>query len=160
GGGAARPITDEGRKHTMKTRLLVIDPMPLARKAVTDALRGSETVEVIGAVSGPGPAQRRLPTARPDVLLVDVEPPVEAEAEALRRLRELCPVPVVLFTALEGPDREAVIAALPVPRSAVLGKPATNLAGRTAAMAGEIEAAVRRAHRDERLRWHKKKREP
>jgi two-component system chemotaxis response regulator CheB len=143
----------------MKTRLLVIDPMPLARKALAEALHGSEAVEVVAAVSGPGPAERKLPSARPDILLVDVQPPVEPALEALRRLRELWPVPVVLYTALEGPDRESVLDALRVPRSAVFAKPATNLAQRTADLAGAIEAAVRKAHQDDRLRWRSKRRE-
>jgi two-component system chemotaxis response regulator CheB len=143
----------------MKTRLLVIDPMPLARKALADALGGSEAVEMVAAVSGPGPAERKLPTARPDILLLDVQPPVERDVEALRRLRELWPIPVVLFTALEGADRESVIDTLRVPRSAVLVKPATNLVQGTAALAGAIEAAVRKAHLDDRLQWRRKRRE-
>jgi two-component system chemotaxis response regulator CheB len=143
----------------MKTRLLVIDPMPLARKALADALRGSEAVEVAATVSGSGPAERKLVVARPDVFLLDVQQPIAREVEAFRHLRELWPVPVVLFTALDQSDRDVVIEALRVPRSAVLLKPATNLAQRTAELATAIEAAVRKVHQDDRLHWRKKRRE-
>jgi two-component system chemotaxis response regulator CheB len=143
----------------MKTKLLVIDAMPLARKALAEALRASEAIEVVAVVSGAGAAERKLPAARPDVILLDVQPPVGPEVEALRRLKELWPVPIVLFTALEGQDREEVIDVLQVPRSAVLAKPATNLAQRTADLAGTIEEAIRKVHQDDRLRWKKKRRE-
>src|SRR5205085_1184880 len=89
----------------------------------------------------------------PDVFLIDVEPPVEQEAEALRHLRELWPVPVVLFTALAGPDREA----LGVVGARVLAKPVVGLARGTNAMLPEIEAAVGKAHQDDLLRWRKKR---
>lgn len=144
----------------MKTKVLVIDPMPLARKALAEALRGSETVEVVATVSGAAAAERQLPQTRSDVILLDVQPPVEREAQRLRLLHELWPIPLVLFTALEGRDREAVVEALAIPRSAVLTKPATDLARQTVALGSEIEAAVRRAHQDDRLRWRSRRAAP
>jgi two-component system chemotaxis response regulator CheB len=148
------------RDADSRTRLLVIDPMPLARKALGEALRGSAAVEVVGAVSGAAAAERHLAAAPPEVILLDVQPPVGPEVERLRRLREQWPIPVVLFTALEGGDREAVIDALAVPRPAVLAKPAVNLARQTLALGPAIEAAVRRAHQDDLLRWRKKRAGP
>jgi two-component system chemotaxis response regulator CheB len=148
----------KGAEH--RTRLLVIDPMPLARKALSEALHGSATVEVVAVVSGAGPAERRLADTRPEVILLDIQPPVGPEVERLRGLREQWPIPVVLFTALERGDREAVIDALAVPRSAVLAKPPTNLANETLALSPVIEAAVRRAYQDDMLQWRKKRRAP
>ncbi len=148
----------KGVEH--KTKVLVIDPMPLARKALADALRNSATVEVVATVSGAGPAERRLADTRPEVILLDVQPPVGPEVERLRGLREQWPIPVVLFTSLERGDRETVIDALAVPRSAVLTKPPTNLAHETLALTAVIEAAVRRAYQDDVLQWRKKRRAP
>ena len=143
-----------------KTRLLVIDPMPLARKALSDALRDSRTVEVVAAVSGAAPAERRLGADRPEVILLDLQPPLAPEIERLSRLRAQWPIPVVLFTTLEGGDRAAVIDALAVSRSAVFAKPAINLVRQTLALQPALEAAVRRAHQDDMLRWLNKRHAP
>ena len=143
-----------------RTRLLVIDPMPLARKALSDALRDSRAVEVVAAVSGTGAAERRLGVAGPEVIVLDVQAPLAPEIERLCRLRAQWPIPVVLFTALEGGDREAVIDALRVSRSAVFAKPATNLVRETLALQPAIEAAVRRAYQDDVLQWRTKRHAP
>jgi two-component system chemotaxis response regulator CheB len=134
--------------------------MPLARKALSEALRDSATVEVVATVSGAGAAERRLADTRPEVLLLDVQPPVGPELARLRALREVWPIPVVFFTDLAGGDREAVIDALAVQRSAVIAKPPTNLAQETVALTGVIETAIRRAYQDDMLHWRKKKRTP
>lgn len=143
-----------------RTRLLVIDPMPLARKALSDALRDSRAVEVVAAVSGAGAAERRLGAVQPEVIVLDVQAPLAPEIERLCRLRAQWPIPVVLFTALEGGDREAVIDALTVSRSAVFAKPATNLVRETLALQPAIETAVRRAYQDDVLQWRKKRQAP
>ncbi len=143
-----------------RTRLLVIDPMPLARKALSDALRDSRAVEVVAAVSSAGAAERRLGAVQPEVIVLDVQAPLAPEIERLCRLRAQWPIPVVLFTALEGGDREAVIDALTVSRSAVFAKPATNLVRETLALQPAIEAAVRRAYQDDVLQWRKKRHAP
>jgi two-component system chemotaxis response regulator CheB len=148
----------KGVEH--RTRLLVIDPMPLARKALSEALRSSATVEVVATVSGAGAAERRLADTRPEVILFDVQPPVGPEIARLRGMRDQWPIPVVLFTALERGDRETVIDTLAVPRSSVLAKPPTNLAQEIVALTGVIETAVRRAYQDDVLQWRKKKRAP
>ncbi len=105
----------------------------------------------MAAVSGTGAAERRLGVARPEVIVLDVQAPLAPEIERLCRLRVQWPIPVVLFTALEGGDREAVIDALTVSRSAVFAKPATNLVRETLALQPAIEAAVRRAYQDDVL---------
>ena len=65
-----------------RTRLMVIDPMPLARKALSDALRDSRSVEVVGTASGVALAQRRLDAVRPEVILFDAQPPLAPEIAA------------------------------------------------------------------------------
>ena len=147
-----------GAKH--RIRLLIIDPMPLGRKALSDALRDSPAIEVVGAVSGAGAAERRLEATGPEVIILDMQPPLAPETERLRRLRAQWPIPVVLFTVLEGFEREAMIDALAVSRSAVLAKPAIDLVRETQELQPVIEAAVRRAYNDDLLKWRRKRHAP
>lgn len=118
--------------------------MALARKALTDALRFCNGIEVIGAVSGPLAAERRLTSECIDTVLLDVEPPLMPAVEHLRRLRAVRPFDVVLFTALEGVDRQMLADALAVPASAVITKPASGLLSATQALKPLLVAALTR----------------
>jgi two-component system chemotaxis response regulator CheB len=126
--------------------------MPLARKVLTEVLRGSAVVQVVAAVSGARAAVRAFPAARPDVILLDVQPAAAPEMERLRALRPDRPLPAVLFTALEGGEQEAVASALGVLPAHVLTKPPTNLAEATAALRPDLETALRKAHHADLLR--------
>ena len=70
-------------------RVLVVDPMPLARKALTEVLRPCADIEVVGAVSGPAGAERRLVEGGIDALLLDIEGPVTMAVDPLLRLVHL-----------------------------------------------------------------------
>lgn len=142
----------------MKTRLLVIEPTALARKALADALKTSDAVEVVGTVSGVRRAEHGLPKTRPDAILLDLQPPVERETELLCQLRDLWPLPVVLFTSLKGQDLASVRDALQIPLARVLVKPTTNLLYATGIMRAEIENTVRKSHQEDLLQWRRKRR--
>lgn len=119
--------------------------MALARKALTDALRSSPEVRIVGAVSGPQAAERRLAGEAVDVVLLDVELPVAPAVESLLRLRDRYPFDVALFTALEGADRWALAEAFAVPPSSVVQKPASGLVSGTWESRSLLLAALRRA---------------
>lgn len=131
-----------GQRADRAKRVLIVDPMPLARKALTDALRASAAVEVVGVVSGPQAAERRLVDGAVDVVLLDVEPPVAPAIEHLRRMRAGCPFDVVLFTGLDGTDRQAMADAFAVPASSVIVKPASGLLSGTQALQPLLLAAL------------------
>lgn len=131
-----------------RVRVLVVDPMPLARKALTQAFEGSVSVEVVAALSGAGPAGRRLETLTADLVVLDLQPPVENELEQLCRLRARFRFGIVLFTGLAGRDLRLVVDALGVQPSAVVTKPQTSLVAETAALRPMLESAIRQA-RDE-----------
>lgn len=116
--------------------------MPLARKALVEALAGSRAVRVMGAVSGPAAAERRWSLDQPEALLLDLQPPVQPAIQQLLALQAAFPVPVLLSTALDGTDRKAVIDALAIPPWAVILKPTTGLVAGTAALVPALEAAL------------------
>jgi two-component system, LytTR family, response regulator len=82
----------------VKITVLVVDDEPLARRKLT-ALIGDVpwAVQVGEARDGPsaGEAVRRI---RPDVVFLDIQMPELSGIQAVERLRELDPIPAVVFT--------------------------------------------------------------
>jgi two-component system chemotaxis response regulator CheB len=143
-----------------RTRLLIIDPMALVRKTLTHGLETSESVRVVASASNAQLARRKIPGARPDVILLDLQPPFEPEIACLREVSTYWTVPIVFLTSLGQTERRTVIEALDIRRSLVLAKPDTGLVEGLGTMMPTIEAAVRRAHEEERRRWQAKRRRP
>jgi two-component system chemotaxis response regulator CheB len=141
-----------------RTRLLVIDALALVRKTLTHGLAGAATVEVVANASSARLAMRKIPRARPDVILLDLRPPLEPEIACLQEIATYAALPMVLLTSLGQSERRTVIEALNIRRSLVLAKPGTGLVEGLGTMMAAIEAAVRRAHLEEWRRWRAKRR--
>lgn len=141
-----------------RTRLLIIDPMALVRQALTRGLAESGSVQVVATASSAPLARRKILTARPDVIVLDLRPPFAPEITCLQEIAAFLPIPLVLLTSLGPSDRRTVIEALNIKRSQVLAKPASGLVEGLGAMMGAIESTVRRAHLDEWRRWQAKRR--
>lgn len=131
-----------------KTRVLIVDPMPLARKALLEALTGSDIVEVAGTASTPGTAVRRIEALRPDVILLDLEDPASEETLALAGVVREAKIPVILFTTSAEADRRRLKDVLPVDPELALDKPTANLVSGIFELAPIIEGRIRKAHID------------
>ncbi len=81
-------------------RVLVVDDSQLVRELVRTLLEraGHEVVEAVDGADG----LRRLYAERPDLVVLDVSMPDVDGWEALKRLRELSDVPVLMFSAFGG----------------------------------------------------------
>jgi DNA-binding response OmpR family regulator len=82
------------------SRILVVDDSSLVRELVRTLLEraGHEVVEAADGSDG----LRRLYAERPDLVVLDVSMPELDGWEALKRLRELSDVPVLMFSAFGG----------------------------------------------------------
>jgi two-component system chemotaxis response regulator CheB len=132
----------------MKTTVLIVDPMALARKGLTELFDGSDSVEVIAAVSSPRTAERIVRERRPDAIVFDLPAPFDGAEKSFREFRERDGVPLVLFTSL---GEEGTALAGLVGCSEIVRKPTTNLAESIRSLRDEIETALRRVTRFERI---------
>ena len=144
----------------IRTKLLVIDYMALVRQVVVEGFGVSTGIDVVGAASNTLLAQRKILTAQPDVILLDVQPPIDRDIAFLQALLADFPIPIVLLTALDDADRRAVMGTLHIKRAYVITKPHTRLSQGLKARLGDIAAAVRKAHQDDVLVWQRKRRPP
>jgi two-component system, chemotaxis family, protein-glutamate methylesterase/glutaminase len=116
-----------------RLRVLVVDDSAVARQALALVLTraGMDVATVPDAVVASG----RVRTARPDVLVLDLEMPRMDGLTFLRRLMRESPLPVVVCSAASGPGSRAAIDALAEGAVAVVEK-------RSLALAGSPEAAL------------------
>jgi len=140
-------------KAIRKVRVVVIDHMPLARKAIAESVSGSATVEIVGVASSPRPAIRKLEALTPDVILLDLEDASADELSLLVPLARDVSVPIVLFTALDATARRTVMTTLGIDADRVIEKPASNLIAGIFELAPTLEATLKKVHTGERLRW-------
>jgi len=136
-----------------KTRVMVIDHMPLARKAVADGLAGSAAVEIAGVASSPRTAIAKLDVLRPDVILLDLDAAASDEASLLEPFVRKVGLRVVLLTRMDPSARRATATRLAIDPEMVIEKPATNLVSGIFELVPLLEAKLKRAHTGDLTRW-------
>ena len=108
-------------------RVMVADDSVVARVVARRALKTAPNVQVVAAVADGQSAINRLPTARPDVLTLDIEMPIKSGLEALPELLALDPgLKVVIVSGLTKRNADICMTALRAGASDVLAKPASN----------------------------------
>jgi two-component system, chemotaxis family, protein-glutamate methylesterase/glutaminase len=94
-------------------RVLVVDDSVVVRQIVSDALRGDPEIEVVGLAQNGLVALEKIPTAKPDVITLDLEMPEMDGLTTLTELRKLYPkLPVVVFSTLTERGAGATLDAL------------------------------------------------
>lgn len=108
-------------------RVMVADDSVVARVVARRALKSAPNVQVVAAVADGQSAINRLPTARPDVLILDIEMPIKSGLEALPELLALDPgLKVVIVSSLTKHNADICMTALRAGASDVLAKPDSN----------------------------------
>lgn len=93
-------------------RLLIVDDSALMRKLLSDLLRSSPEIEVVGAARDGREALAMAEQLRPDVVTLDVEMPGMSGLDVLPALLKSRPVPVVMVSALTQEGAEVTLTAL------------------------------------------------
>ncbi|ATP39370.1 chemotaxis response regulator protein-glutamate methylesterase [Solibacillus sp. R5-41] len=89
-----------------KSKLLVVDDSAFMRKLISDFFADNSKVEVVGTARNGKDAIKKIQQLKPDVVTMDVEMPEMNGLEALQRIMQICPVPVVMLssTTQQGTD--------------------------------------------------------
>lgn len=131
-------------------RVLVVDDSAFVRMAVTRMLRSEPDLEVVGTAVDGQDAVAKVAELKPDVVTLDVQMPRLGGLEALARIMEREPVPVLLLSSLtqEGADvtlRGLELGAMDfVDKSSVQGP--MNLLGLGEELRAKVRALARVPH--------------
>ena len=108
-------------------RLLIVDDAIVVRKALTDMLSRDPDLEVAGTASNGRLALAKLPTLRPDVILLDIEMPEMTGLETIPEIRKILPkVPIIMFSALTERGAESILDALALGATDYVTKPSNS----------------------------------
>ncbi|MED1917409.1 chemotaxis response regulator protein-glutamate methylesterase [Bacillus thuringiensis] len=95
-----------------KIRVLVTDDSAFMRKVISDILSTDPEIEVIDRAKNGLECIEKCKELTPDVLTLDIEMPVMNGLDALEKLMNECPVPIVMLSSLTKEGAEATIHAL------------------------------------------------
>jgi two-component system, chemotaxis family, protein-glutamate methylesterase/glutaminase len=125
----------------MSVRVVIVDDSPLVRGLLREALTEQPDLQVVGEAGDGLAALRLIKQARPDVVTMDVLMPIMGGPEAIRRVMQECPTPIVVFAAARA-DQNLAWQALESGAAEVFAKPTAGLDAVTVA---NLAAALRRA---------------
>lgn len=97
---------------TRQIRVLVVDDSALMRKMITEMLRTSPEIEVVGTARDGFEAVALAEKLKPDVITLDVEMPGLSGLEALPQILAVHEAPVLMVSALTREGADVTLAAL------------------------------------------------
>ncbi|WP_126426409.1 protein-glutamate methylesterase/protein-glutamine glutaminase [Brevibacillus marinus] len=95
-----------------KLRVLVVDDSAFMRKVISDILAADPQIEVIDRARNGLECIAKVKALQPDVVTLDIEMPLLNGLEALERLMQEHPLPVVMVSSLTREGADATIRAL------------------------------------------------
>ena len=83
-----------------KIRVLVVDDSILARTMISNGLKTSPQIEIVGTAFNAQDARAKVEQLKPNVMTLDVEMPGMSGIEFLKQLLPVVPLPVILVSSL------------------------------------------------------------
>jgi two-component system chemotaxis response regulator CheB len=119
-----------------RTRIMIVDDSAVMRSLLRSVVTAEAGLEVAGTAADGATALNSLETLRPDLLLLDVEMPVQDGLVTLRKLRERgFGMPVIMCSALTQRGARVTIEALAAGASDYVAKPVGQPSRETAMQA-------------------------
>lgn len=95
-----------------RTEVLVVDDSPFIRRAVQRMLEPLPGVEVVGNATNGSEAIELAQRLRPDLIILDIVMPEVDGLEAIRRIMETAPTPILVLSSHARPGAETTLRAL------------------------------------------------
>jgi two-component system chemotaxis response regulator CheB len=95
-----------------RIRVLVVDDSAFVRRAIIRMFEESTEIQIIDVASDGEMALALVKKLRPDVVTLDVQMPVLDGLQALERIMNECPVPVIMLSSLTGKGGDKTLKAL------------------------------------------------
>ena len=84
-------------KTKRRIRVMVVDDVSIVRRLVTNALAADPAIEVVGTAANGREALEKIPSMRPDLVILDYEMPEMDGMATLKEIRKLVGGPKVIF---------------------------------------------------------------
>jgi len=124
-------------------KVLVVDDSLVMRKTISRMLSKDRAIEVVGTAVDGRDALEKVESLKPDVITMDVEMPVMNGIEALKRIMEKDPVPVIIMSALTREGAEITMEALQLGACDFVTKDFTNVGNAFSSKEAEVITKVK-----------------
>ncbi len=139
-----------------KIKVLVVDDSAFMRKAIREILESDPDIEVVDVARNGLEALEKVRELSPDVVTLDINMPVMDGKEALERIMEENPLPVVVVSSLTKEDAPITMELLDMGAFDYVPKPSGTISLDIHKVSEEIIGKVKQAYRA-RFRITKKK---
>jgi two-component system chemotaxis response regulator CheB len=126
---------------------MVVDDSALVRRIATDVLSSDSEITVAATAANAEFALAKLERERPDVITLDLEMPGMGGLEAIRRIMDARPTPIIVMSAHAQKGADLTLQALEAGAVDFVLKPSNSLSGGIPAIARELTEKVRDAAR-------------
>ena len=113
----------------IETKVFIVDDSAVVRQVLTDLLNSLPGIKVIGAAPDPIFALKRMESAWPDVIVLDIEMPRMDGITFLKKLMQERPTPVIICSTLTAKGAEVTMQAMSAGAVDIITKPTINLKG-------------------------------
>ena len=84
-----------------KIRVLIVDDSPLFRDVLTSIINSDPSLEVIGTANNGQEGLEKTMAIKPDVITMDLTMPVMNGVEAIKKIMEDCPTPIIIASTMD-----------------------------------------------------------
>jgi len=130
-----------------KVSVLIVDDSASVRQVLSSILGEDPAIEVMGAVSDPFAAARRLQAELPDVIVLDVEMPRMDGITFLRKIMAQHPIPVIICSSLTEQGSNVMFEALEAGAVDIVPKPRMDTRQALLECSARLRDAVKSAAR-------------
>lgn len=110
-----------------KIKVMIVDDSAVVRQVLTEKLRSSPEIEVLGSASDPIFAIDKMNQNWPDVIVLDVEMPRMDGITFLKKIMAQRPTPVIICSTLTVKGAETTVQALAAGAISIVTKPKAGL---------------------------------
>lgn len=110
-----------------KIRVLIVDDSAFMRRILTDILTKDHRIHVVGTARNGEDGLKKVDTLRPDVVTMDIEMPVMDGLEALKKIMDSSPLPVVMVSSLTQEGAESTMKAMSLGAVDFIQKPSGSI---------------------------------
>lgn len=128
--------------------VLIVDDSLVMRKTISRMLSKDKSIQVVGTAVDGRDALDKIEALKPDVITMDIEMPVMNGLEALRRIMEKDPVPIIMMSALTKEGAEITMEALSLGASDFVTKDFAGIANSMAAKEAELTTKIKNVARN------------
>lgn len=107
-------------------RVVIVDDSRMMRMLLSQAMKLSHDIEVVGSVEDPFQAREVILETNPDVVTLDVEMPKMNGLEFLKKIIEFRPLPVIMVSSLTSEGADITFQALDIGAVDFVAKPTNH----------------------------------